>query len=47
MPSWEEIRDDLFQAFLVVSPTPDKEQQERIVEFMQGRGHTMGWNAIR
>lgn len=47
MPKWEEIRDDLFEAVMMVQAPLNKEQQEDIVRIMRGRGHNMVWNAIR
>ncbi|KAK3946302.1 hypothetical protein QBC46DRAFT_444446 [Diplogelasinospora grovesii] len=47
MPTWEEIRDDLFLAHLIVQPALNKEQQDEVENIMQARGHNMVWNAIR
>ncbi|KAK4250143.1 hypothetical protein C7999DRAFT_38854 [Corynascus novoguineensis] len=47
MPKWEDIREDLFEAIMQVHPPINKEQQADIVKIMRGKGHDMGWNAIR
>ncbi|KAK0651356.1 hypothetical protein B0T16DRAFT_453833 [Cercophora newfieldiana] len=47
MPRWDEIRDDLFEAYIAVSPPLTKEQQEELTGIMRARGHDMVWNAIR
>jgi len=47
MPKWEEIRDDLFEAVMMVQAPLNKDQQDDIVRIMQARGHNMVWNAIR
>lgn len=47
MPRWEQIRDDLSDPVLAVSPPFTKKQQEETVRTTQERGHTMVWNAIR
>ncbi|KAK4455599.1 hypothetical protein QBC34DRAFT_70936 [Podospora aff. communis PSN243] len=47
MARWDDIRDDLFNAYVAVSPPLNSEQQEEIVRIMKARGHDMVWNAIR
>jgi hypothetical protein len=47
MPRWDDIRDDLFNAYVAVTPALNQEQQEEIVRMMKARGHDMVWNAIR
>lgn len=47
MPKWEDIREDLFEAIMQVQPPINREQQADIVKIMRGKGHDMGWNAIR
>jgi hypothetical protein len=49
MPTkFDEVKGDLFEAiYLVVQPSVMQEQKEEIVSILNGRGHDMGWNAIR
>lgn len=47
MPKWEDIRDDLFQAYIMATGPITPDQQASMEDFMQSRGHQMKWNAIR
>ncbi|KAK3392626.1 hypothetical protein B0T20DRAFT_456081 [Sordaria brevicollis] len=43
---WEDIRDDLFQAYIYAAGPITTDMQASIEEFMQSRGHEIRWNAI-
>ncbi len=47
MTKWDDIKEDLLEAFVQAHMPISKEQQLEVIKIMAEKGHILTWNAIR